>query len=247
MTNFVVTNIRDSMKFLVRLLLILCVAPLCMAGDGVPFNGMIVDVNGKGIKRARVYVTSADRYSTTDGKGRFGLTDVAPGDTLKIRLRKGKTTYYVPVDSCQGIRICLADEGVVTADPDEELVAYGYGFVKRREFTGVSNGISGDELRRTGRPTILAALSGRIPGLVVSGTNAPGSSGSATIRGQHTISSHTSTTPLYIVDGVEVDNLDSVSIYDVDHVEIVKDASIYGTRGANGAILVFTKSGPGRN
>ena len=127
----------------------------------------------------------------------------------------------------------------VQAKEDQELVDFGYGFVKRREFTGYSSGISGEELRRSGASTILSALQGRIAGLNITTSSAPGEREGVIIHGQKSF--YSSSTPLFVVDGVIVDDLSTISIYDVDYVEVMKDASIYGSQGANGAILVRTR------
>ena len=84
-------------------------------------------------------------------------------------------------------------------------------------------------------------MQGRIAGLNITTSSAPGGEENVIIHGQKSF--YASSTPLFVVDGVIVDDLSTVSIYDVDYVEVMKEASIYGSRGANGAILVRTKSG----
>ena len=118
--------------------------------------------------------------------------------------------------------------------PDDELVSYGYGWVSRRDTAGSSDGVTGARLVATGQSNILDALSGLIPGLNVS------PSGKVTIRGT---SSFVDSSPIFIVDGNYVSSLDFVNIHSVDRVEVLKDASIYGSRGAGGAIIVYTKRG----
>lgn len=201
----------------------------------VPFNGLVLDREMKPKKGVKVYVKDPKRYASTDKKGRFGLTDVQPDDTLHLVVSK-KETLLVPVEGRRGIRIVLVGDKKAQAENDEEIANTGYGYVKRREFTGVSSGISGDRLRATGARNVMSALKGLVPGLVV--TNGSGGQ-EVTIRGQHSLT--LSNEPLYVIDGVVVESLDFVSIYDVDHVEVIKDASIYGSRGANGAIVVTTK------
>lgn len=120
---------------------------------------------------------------------------------------------------------------------EDRPVDVGYGEVKKRDHTGVANGISGDELRRSGQTDLWRALQGRIPGLTIT-TGRFGES-EVSIRGQNSLT--LPQTPLFIVDGVVVESLDFVNIYDVDYVEVLKEASIYGSRGANGAIIVHTK------
>ncbi len=211
-----------------------------VAWGEVPFNGLVLDRELKPKKGEKIYVNDPKRYTTSDKKGRFGLTDVQPEDTLTLVVSK-KEKIRIPVDGARGIKIVLAGDGTAKGEDDEELANTGFGYVKRREFTGVSSGISGDRLRATGARDILSGLKGLVPGLNVSG---PAGSESVNIRG---IKSFTlSSTPLYVVDGIVVSSLDYISIYDVDHVEVIKDGSQYGSRGANGAIVVTTKKGPGK-
>ncbi len=212
---------------------------VCSAQDTskrVPFNGVVTDLLGNPIKGAKVYVVSSSFYAKTDKHGRFGLTNVQKTDTIHILF--DKRMYLIPVETRRSIRIRLGDQMVKEANEDLELVDLGYGYVKRREQTTASNGITGEMLRRTGQTDLLAALSGLVPGLNIS-SNGFGGNTTAIIRGRNTI--YASTDPLFIVDGVVVDNLRFVNIYDVDNVEVMKDASIYGSRGANGAIIVHTK------
>ncbi|MDE7349776.1 MAG: TonB-dependent receptor plug domain-containing protein [Muribaculaceae bacterium] len=203
----------------------------------VPFNGLLLDREMKPKKGVKVYVNDPKRYASTDKQGRFGLTDVQPDDTLTLVLSK-KERIRIPVEGRRGIRIILAGNNDVTAENDDEIADTGYGYVKRREFTGVSSGISGNRLRATGCRNVLEALKGLVPGL-----NITGSGGSYTVNIRGTKSLNGPNEPIYVVDGVVVPALDFVSMYDVDHVEVLKDASQYGSRGANGAILVTTKTG----
>lgn len=205
----------------------------------VPFNGLLLDREMKPKKGVKVYVKDPKRYATTDRKGRFGLTDVQPDDTLTLVLSK-KEKIRIPVEGRLGIRIVLAGDGA-QAENDDEIANTGYGYVKRREFTGVSSGISGDRLRATGARDILSGLKGLVPGLNVTGA---GGNQSVNIRGIKSLT--LSSEPLYVVDGVVVSSLDYISIYDVDHVEVIKDGSQYGSRGANGAIVVTTKTADSR-
>lgn len=204
----------------------------------VPFNGLILDREMKPKKGVKVFVKNPKRYSTSDKQGRFGLTDVEPDDTLTLVLSK-KESIRIPVAGCKGMRIVISGDTSAYGENDEELVNIGYGYVKRREHTGVSSGISGDRLRSTGGRDILSALKGLVPGLNINGSNG---NYSVNIRGVKSL--NFSNEPLYIVDGVTVSSLDFVSIYDVEYVEVLKDAYMYGSRGANGAILVTTKKGP---
>ncbi len=131
----------------------------------------------------------------------------------------------------------LGDQLEYQVAPSVELENLGYGYVDRRESVSSSTGISGEVLRRTGRVNLIDALQGLVPGLMI--TTTPMGQPTVIIRGINSI--NCSTEPIYIVDGAEVSSLDFVNVYDVESVEVMKDAYIYGSRGANGAILVTTK------
>lgn len=228
------------MKRILYFLIMICVAfPLAVyAEEDVPFNGLLLDNTLQPVKNAKIYVRNPKRYATTDKLGRFGLTNVEPDDTITIQLKK-KQIVRIPVEGRKSLKIVLANEtgGVPSTKYDEEIANTGYGYVKRREYTGVSSGISGERLRATGEHDVLGALKGLVAGLSITGNRG---NYSVLIRGKHSLM--LSNEPLYMVDGVQVSSFDHVSLYDVDHVEVLKDASQYGSRGANGAILVTTKS-----
>lgn len=222
----------------ILLLFSLLYSLLGSAQEKVPFNGIVKDVTGSPVKNVRIYVDNLRLYATTDKQGRFGLTDVKPDDVLHVKARKAE--YEIPVQGKKSIVIVVAEDFLLKeAVESQELVDIGYGFVKRREHTLPGNTISGEELVRTGQTNILNALAGRIPGLNVSTNSRPGGEASVNIRGIQSI--NLPSTPLFIVDGVEQSSLMYISPYDVDYVEVMKDASIYGSRGANGAIIVHTK------
>lgn len=203
-----------------------------------PFNGLIVDGTGKPVKGVKVWVVSESNHSTSDKKGRFGFSSVEENDTIKLKVKK--EIYTIPVAGRKSIKITLIDEQPKEYTEEPELVDLGYGYIKRRERLSATSGITGAQLRASGASDILKALSGLVPGLNVA--NGPGGHADAsntTIRGKSSLVS--STTPLFIVDGVIVDSFDGISIMSVDRVEVMKDGSIYGSRGANGVISVTTK------
>ena len=231
-----------------NLLLILALplmTPVAAVADDTPFNGVILNSELKPVKNIRVYLNDPNYYSLTDKQGRFGLTNILPDDTLTLRISK-KQIIRVPVDGRQSMRIILAADGNADAQQDDELVNFGFGYVKRREFTGSSSGISGETLRRTGKNEILAALAGLVTGLNISVDQISGKA-TANIRNAQTAdltpgSFTKNAPPAFFVDGIQVPSLEFMSVHDVDHVEVIKDASLYGVQGAAGVILVTTKS-----
>lgn len=204
---------------------------------GEPFNGLVTDLVAQPIKRAKIYVKSPQLYTYSDKKGRFGLTDVAADDTLKILYKK--RIYFVPIQNRKSLRIRLGDQLVESAKEDQELIDYGYGYVKRREFLNSVNLLTGDKLQKEGYTTVMEALRGRVPGLNISGGSGFGDETSVNIRGINSI--YSSSTPLFLLDDVEVNNFDGVNLGDVDRIEVIKDANMYGVKGANGVIKVYTK------
>lgn len=195
----------------------------------MPFNGRIRHFDGSGIK-AMVKVKDSDKITRSDGKGRFGLTDIKPDDTLYIIYRRD--TLEIPVTGRQSIDIVWAEEGdTYTAEESEELMNYGFGYVKRRESTDFSSGISGDKLRSLGTSSLLRALLICCPSLRYV-------NGELCLRTQNSINS--SSAVLILCDGVEVSNIDFINIYDVGSVEVIKSSNMYGFRGVNGVVLIKT-------
>lgn len=223
-----------TLRLVFGLLLMAFVLPV-MGGE--PFNGYVCDLTGTPLKGVRVYLHSEGYAARSDKKGRFGLTDVQPTDTLHIIYKRQE--YSVPVSGRRSLSIRLGDQCIDRAEEDQDLIFLGYNYVKRREVLEPTSGIRGEDLVRCGYNNLLQALQGRVAGLNISMRGEAGAEPSVNIRGQRSIM--LSNRPLFIVDGVEVESLDFVSIYDVDVVEVLKSAPIYGSRGANGAIIVTTK------
>jgi len=132
----------------------------------------------------------------------------------------------------------------VDAETLDEIVIIGYGSVKKKDVTGSIQTISGDDLVRVNNSNVTETLNGKIAGVVVSkSSNRPGASMSMQIRGMNSINS--SNEPLYVIDGVpSYSGLKFISSSDIESIDILKDASstaIYGSRGANGVVIVTTK------
>ena len=127
----------------------------------------------------------------------------------------------------------------------DEAVVVGYGTMKRSDLTGSVSSVSAEDIENFKTGNVLEALGGQIAGVnITSADGTPGSGYNVLIRGVGTVNGDSS--PLYIVDGFEVDNIDYIANQDIQSIEILKDASaaaIYGARAANGVVLVTTKSG----
>lgn len=233
-------SISDISELSGRLLAVLAFAVAAFAGHArtiSPFNGIIEDNNGNPIAKAKIWTHNPASFATSDKKGRFGLSEVQSDDTLNVKIKKD--VYRIAVAGRSAVKIIIADTGHSSVFDEPEIADQGYGFVKRRERITASSGITGAQLRSTGQTSILKALVGLVPGLEI--TPSPSGGYQVTIRGVHSLIS--SSEPLYIVDGVIVSSLDGFNIHDVQQVEVLKDGTIYGSRGANGAIIVTMKRG----
>ncbi len=214
------------MKRLALLSMLLCMVTTLLASE--PFNGRIVTREGKGV-RAKIKVVGSDKQTTSDGKGRFGLTDVKDDDILEITIKR--ETIRVAVEGRRSIDIVwCGNTQEFTAEESEELMNYGFGYVKRRESTDYSSGISGDRLRATGAKGLLEAIQMCYPGLRYI-------NGELCLVSQNSING--SSAVLILCDGMET-RLEMINLYDVKSVEIIKGSNMYGFRGVNGVVLVTT-------
>jgi TonB-linked SusC/RagA family outer membrane protein len=204
-------------------------------------NGTVVDANGEAIIGANVVEKGTTNGIITDADGQFSL-DVSANAILKISFI-GYVTQEVTVGNQSTLQITLRED----LQALEEVVVVGYGTQKKVNLTGSVASISGDELIK--RPVIsaVATLQGLLPGVrVVQNNGQPGGNFTMQVRGYGTFSG-AGVNPLILIDGVEGD-LASLNPNTIQSVSVLKDAasaSIYGSRAANGVVLVTTKDGSG--
>lgn len=194
----------------------------------VPFNGLVTNLSGKGVK-VRVFVKNSDKRTVADREGRFGLTNLKPNDTLLLQYRREKVE--IPLDGRRSIKV-LWGGAEPSYDEDAELVDLGFGYVKRREYAGSSSGVTGEMMLQKGFTDLQTALLTLIPGLQLI-------NGELVIRGQSSVNS--SSAALIVCDGMPVSSLSSISIYEVKSVEVQRGSNMYGVRGGNGVILIRTR------
>ncbi|WP_418983737.1 TonB-dependent receptor plug domain-containing protein [Alistipes sp.] len=198
------------------------------ASSGTPFNGLVTDRQGKGIK-AKISVKHSDKRTIADREGKFGLTDLSPDDTLVMRFKSD--VAEIPLEGRRSLKVVW--EGPSPAcEEDQELVDCGIGYVKRREYTSSSTGITGKMMLERGYTDLQSAVLNLIPSLQLI-------NGEIVIRGVKSVNSKNGA--LIICDGSPVNSLNAVSIYDVKSVEVQKGSNMYGMRGANGVIIIRTR------
>lgn len=202
--------------------------------------GLIVDQKDKAMKNISVVYPgkSGKTVQRTDKKGIFMFPNVSLSDTLTLLLPK-KRIWQVPVAGMTFLKITVQDDKFSVTEAKEEIIDTGFGTEKKRNSTSGNVTISGDELRKGGQTDLMRVLPGKVSGLTVV-RNENGEE-KFVIRGGSTSFVTKDNSALLVVDGVVVDNLDHVDIYSVQQVTVMKDATIYGMRGSNGAIVIKTK------
>ena len=188
---------------------------------------------------ANVMVKGSTNGTITDFDGNFSL-QAKQGDVLQVSFM-GYKTQEVKVSGAGPLRVTLVPDNVQL----QEVVAIGYGTMKKSDLTGAVTSVSADQLLKAPVAGLDQALQGRAAGVTVtSGSGQPGEGATIRIRGIG--SAIGGNDPLYVVDGVITSDIKFLSPSDIKSMEILKDASataIYGSRGANGVILITTKSG----
>lgn len=239
-TNFLVLN-RLKQALMLFLFLSVVVVQKTYAQNTVQISGTVIGATDKmplpGVNIAQKGTTNG---TSTDFDGNFQFSVSSNNATIVVSFMgyktkevelKGKTSLTVELEEIQQAL--------------DEVVVVGYGSVKKSDLTGSVATISGAELKKQPIASVAEALTGRIAGVrVTSSEGSPDSDISIRIRGGGSLSQDGS--PLIIVDGFPVNSMNDISPSDVENVTILKDASstaIYGSRGANGVILITTKSG----
>ena len=203
-------------------------------------TGNVTDNSGLPLPGVSVIIKGTSSGTVTNASGEYTITGV-PDDAILQFSFVGMRTQEVAVENQASINVVLQEETIGI----EEIIAVGYGTQKRESLTGSLQTVESKSLQSVTTPTVENMLSGKIPGVfVASGSGQPGSEGSIIIRGKSTINGNTD--PLWVIDGVIVGSgAGALNPSDIETVTILKDAastSIYGSQGANGVIVVTTKS-----
>ncbi len=205
----------------------------------IKVSGQVVDQSGESLIGATVRVKGTQGGSVTDMDGNFTL-DVPSNATLTV-------SYVGYKDRDIAVR-GRADLGQIQLESDshmlEQVVVVGYGTQKKADLTGSVSIVNAEELKRVSNSNISTMLEGKVAGVQITSDGQPGADPSVRIRG---VGSFGSTAPLYVVDGVPMGTtIRDFSPNDIETIQVLKDASagaIYGSRAANGVVIITTKSG----
>jgi TonB-linked SusC/RagA family outer membrane protein len=208
---------------------------------GTEVTGRIVDEKGGGLPGVTVQVKGTTVGTSSESTGRYSLR-VPAGSTTLVFSFVGMASQTIAIDGRKQINVTLKED--VRALDD--VVVVGYGTQKKSQTTGAISSVTSKEIAELPVSNARQALQGRAAGVdVIQSGGEPGGGVTVRIRGRRSINA--SNDPLYVVDGIPIaGGIDDINSQDIASMEVLKDASatgIYGSRGANGVVLVTTKRG----
>lgn len=203
-------------------------------------RGTVTDgMDGGSLPGVNIVEQGTTRGTVSDLDGNFTLTVSSPDVVLKFSYM-GYMEENVPVDGRSVINVSMS----LSIEMLSEMVVIGYGVVRRSDLTGSVAVIGSDELTRIPSSNFTQALQGRATGVIVNRSGSPGADAQIRVRGIGSI--NTNPNPIYVIDGIITNSLNSVNPTDIESIQVLKDASaaaIYGADGANGVIIITTKRG----
>ena len=230
------------MRKLVTVFLCMVLSILQINAQNRTITGKITDTDGKPVAGASVLLKGTTKGVSADEKGAYSISIPTTTKTLVVT-GIGFTTREMSVGAGNVVNVTL-----VSSDKNlEEVVVTGYSTKKKAEFTGATSRVSSKQIEQIPIASFEQILQGRAPGLyIASGSGQPGSSARVNIRGVGSISGGNS--PLYVLDGIPIEEgvFRTMNPNDFESVDVLKDAAgagLYGSRGANGVIVITSKKG----
>ena len=206
------------------------------------FTGRVINnETGASLSGASISIKGNAKGAISDADGKFSISLPTKGATTLVITSIGFASQEVIVTNQTSLVVKLVSEVKALDD----IVVIGYGSVKKKDLTGAVGSINSADIVRANPTNATQALQGQVPGVVVTkGSNLPGNAFSIDIRGENTINGVTE--PLVVIDGVVGGRLRDINPADIQAIDILKDASstaIYGSRGANGVVIITSKKG----
>ncbi|WP_254448791.1 TonB-dependent receptor plug domain-containing protein [Spirosoma rhododendri] len=209
----------------------------------ITVTGRVLDEKGTGLPGATVLVKGTANVGTaTDAEGRYTL-NVPDGNGTLVISSISYTSQEIPINNRTTIPDVQLASDVKSLN---EVVVVGYGTQRKKDLTGAVAVVNVAELQQQPTAQITNQLQGRASGVTVLGSGQPGEAPQVRIRGLNTFGNNQ---PLYVVDGVPTQNINDINPNDVASMQVLKDAgsaSIYGSRAANGVIIITTRRGTGK-
>ncbi|OQP63963.1 SusC/RagA family protein [Niastella vici] len=211
------------------------------AQNNFPVTGKITDNAGIPLQGVTVQIKGTSIATATSKDGAFSL-NAPSGSSVLIFSSIGFISKEVPIDNKGQVNLALSPAD----NPMDQVVVIGYGAVKKRDVTGAVTGISEKDIKSRPTTDALQSMQGKVAGVDITTSERPGTLGTINIRGVRSINA--SNAPLYVVDGIPLmtGGIEYINPNDIESIDVLKDASataIYGSRGANGVVIVTTKQG----
>jgi TonB-linked SusC/RagA family outer membrane protein len=209
------------------------------AQNNFKVTGKITDEKGKPVQGATVQVKGTTIATATIADGSYSLT--APSGSSRLVITSiGYSQLEIAINDKSVVNVSIEN----LASSLQDVVVIGYATVKRKDVTGAVGKISEQDIKSRPVDNALQAMQGKIAGVDVASNERPGTLGSITIRGVRSLTA--SNTPLFVVDGIPLitGSIDNINPQDIESIDVLKDASataIYGSRGANGVVIITTK------
>ena len=223
---------------------LLLIAVLCLQfpalAQTISVSGTVSDATGEPLMGATIQVVGTSNAVAADLDGNFTLNNVDPKGKLNVSYI-GCKPQVIAIEGRTHIDVTLQEDSEVL----DEVVVVGYGTMKKSDLTGSVASVGTETLNAKGAPSVLENLQGTSPGVNITKSTGRANGGmDIQIRGKSSINS--STTPLYVVDGIMCDDIDFLNPQDIERIDILKDASstaIYGSRATAGVVMITTKGG----
>ena len=223
------------------ILLLLIIAQPSFSQNNFKVTGKVTDEAGKPVQGATVQVKGTTIATATIADGSYSL--MAPSGTSRLVITSvGYAELEVAVNNKSEVNISV----VSAASLLEDVVVIGYGTVKKKDVTGAVAGINQKDIRSRPVTNALQAMQGKVAGVDITSNERPGQVGSINIRGVRSLTA--SNSPLFVVDGIPLSTggIEYINPNDIETIDVLKDASataIFGSRGANGVVIVTTRQG----
>ncbi|MDR7130892.1 TonB-linked SusC/RagA family outer membrane protein [Algoriphagus sp. 4150] len=228
----------DKYLILFLLLFSLFIVHDSFGQTNVPVQGTVLDSSGQPLPGVNVVIKGTSTGTITDLDGKYSLD--LPEDAILVFTFVGFNAQEIPIGGRSTIDVTLEED----LSDLEEFVVVGYGIQRKSDLTGAISSVKSEDISRLPVSDVTQSLQGRVSGVqITQNSGAPGAGSTVRIRGVGTLNN---SSPLYVVDGMLLDEIDFLNPNDVESMEVLKDASataIYGSRGANGVIIVTTKQG----
>ena len=212
-----------------------------MFSQSIKVTGTVTDQEeGSALPGVSIIIKGSTAGTQTDFDGNFSISIGKPNDIL-VFYYLGYKAKEVKVNNSKILNVSLSPD----SQQLDEIVVIGYGSTRKSDLTGAVVTIGGDDIKKQPISNVAEALTGRLPGVQITSTEgSPDADINIRVRGGGSLTQDSS--PLIIVDGFPINSLSDISASDIENITILKDASstaIYGSRGANGVVIVTTKSG----